>query len=166
MSRHLHRHQGIKLFNCSFPECLKSFVDKASVGIHLVSHCNDKDYACDATVCGKRYKRLRELAAHRQAKHSNETGHKCEFDGCDKVFPYDNQEKEFHCSYDGYIMIFYRSDHLKLHRRVHSVWDFLASIVSKNTVQSEIVKCLNSFSKIWTWTQYVSLVLYRSGFIF
>ena len=79
---HLMNHEGMKLHVCEFEGCDKSFMSKAKLKDHLISHAtNSKPHLC--SLCGQFYKTKENLARH-LIRHAGVKKFSCNY--CPKAF--------------------------------------------------------------------------------
>lgn len=79
---HLMNHEGMKLHVCEFEGCDKSFMSKAKLKDHMISHAtNSKPHLC--SLCGQFYKTKENLARH-MIRHSGVKNFSCNY--CPKSF--------------------------------------------------------------------------------
>jgi hypothetical protein len=76
-------HLGIREFQCSVPECNKSFITKWKLQEHENRHKGIKNYECQH--CGLRKTTSHELKVHLNY-HTREKLYKCEYENCDLKF--------------------------------------------------------------------------------
>lgn len=70
-------------FKCD--QCHRSYFTRAHLLNHMISHSDERPYACEVPNCGKRFKRIYSLNSHVKL-HNEERQHQCQFPGCTKRF--------------------------------------------------------------------------------
>ncbi|XP_055607565.1 zinc finger protein 436-like isoform X2 [Uranotaenia lowii] len=120
--RLLHTHD--KKFKCTEPNCTKSFLRKADMHIHLVSHSDERPYVCE--ICSSRFKSKAHLVHHGKV-HTKAKPYKC--DRCERAFGTYSARKFHQLSHDGIHpykckyceKIYQRNTKLQVHiRRMHT----------------------------------------------
>ncbi|KAF1915718.1 zinc finger protein-like protein OZF [Ampelomyces quisqualis] len=84
------KHQEVKVaqksrkrYQCSIPDCNKSFYQKTHLEIHIRAHTGAKPFECNAPGCGQRFSQLGNLKTH-ERRHTGERPYSC--DVCGKTF--------------------------------------------------------------------------------
>lgn len=85
LTRHLHMHTGVKLYQCEHQPCGKSFKQKCNLIQHTRVHTGERPFECNLPDCGKRFNRNNHLIEHKRL-HTGEKPYHCEFPKCDKSF--------------------------------------------------------------------------------
>ncbi|XP_055597431.1 zinc finger protein 578-like [Uranotaenia lowii] len=123
MEGHLNKHQNLRPYTCTEPDCGFSFHSKISLRLHRnAKHATDH-LPCD--LCGKVYNSKKALYHHKNESHSNK---RYDCDQCDLVFVTKSrlnrhkithtELRDFKCPHCP--KEFYRSNNLKVHLRSHS----------------------------------------------
>lgn len=71
------------MFECTHPNCDKTFIDNSKLKRHYLVHSGIKPYACN--LCGKAFSLDFNLKTHMKI-HSGEKNYVCSFEGCGKRF--------------------------------------------------------------------------------
>merc|ERR1711881_162310 len=81
-----------KRYQCSMPDCNKSFYQKTHLEIHTRAHTGVKPFVCKEPGCGQRFSQLGNLKTH-ERRHTGERPYQC--DVCGKSFAqlYKNSNK-------------------------------------------------------------------------
>ncbi|KAG9520454.1 hypothetical protein KCV07_g4247, partial [Aureobasidium melanogenum] len=72
-----------KRYQCSMPDCNKSFYQKTHLEIHTRAHTGVKPFVCKEPSCGQRFSQLGNLKTH-ERRHTGERPYSCEL--CGKTF--------------------------------------------------------------------------------
>ncbi|KAF1983440.1 hypothetical protein K402DRAFT_406902 [Aulographum hederae CBS 113979] len=72
-----------KRYQCSMPECNKSFYQKTHLEIHTRAHTGVKPFLCKEPSCGQRFSQLGNLKTH-ERRHTGERPYNCDI--CGKTF--------------------------------------------------------------------------------
>ncbi|KAF2841507.1 hypothetical protein M501DRAFT_928938 [Patellaria atrata CBS 101060] len=72
-----------KKYQCSMPDCGKSFYQKTHLDIHTRAHTGVKPFTCKEPSCGQRFSQLGNLKTH-ERRHTGERPYNCEI--CGKTF--------------------------------------------------------------------------------
>ncbi|EON65874.1 hypothetical protein W97_05116 [Coniosporium apollinis CBS 100218] len=72
-----------KRYQCSMPDCYKSFYQKTHLEIHTRAHTGVKPFLCKEPSCGQRFSQLGNLKTH-ERRHTGERPYNC--DVCGKTF--------------------------------------------------------------------------------
>ncbi|KAF2866523.1 zinc finger protein-like protein OZF [Massariosphaeria phaeospora] len=72
-----------KRYQCSMPNCNKSFYQKTHLEIHTRAHTGIKPFVCKEPTCGQRFSQLGNLKTH-ERRHTGERPYSCEI--CGKTF--------------------------------------------------------------------------------
>ncbi|KAI5212451.1 hypothetical protein E4T38_00488 [Aureobasidium subglaciale] len=72
-----------KRYQCSIPDCNKSFYQKTHLEIHTRAHTGVKPFVCKEPSCGQRFSQLGNLKTH-ERRHTGERPYSCEL--CGKTF--------------------------------------------------------------------------------
>ncbi|KAF2176261.1 zinc finger protein OZF [Zopfia rhizophila CBS 207.26] len=72
-----------KRYQCSMPDCGKSFYQKTHLDIHTRAHTGHKPFTCKEPSCGQRFSQLGNLKTH-ERRHTGERPYNCEI--CGKTF--------------------------------------------------------------------------------
>lgn len=72
-----------KRYQCSMPDCNKSFYQKTHLEIHTRAHTGVKPFVCKEPGCGQRFSQLGNLKTH-ERRHTGERPYQC--DVCGKSF--------------------------------------------------------------------------------
>ncbi|KAF2715167.1 zinc finger protein-like protein OZF [Pleomassaria siparia CBS 279.74] len=70
-------------YQCSMPDCQKSFSQKTHLEIHTRAHTGAKPFLCKEPTCGQRFSQLGNLKTH-ERRHTGERPYSC--DQCGKTF--------------------------------------------------------------------------------
>lgn len=82
---HARTHTGDKPHTCAEPGCTKSFTQAANLKKHQRSHTGDKPHSCSEPGCAKSFTLKQHLKLH-QRTHTGDTPHSCPEPGCTKSF--------------------------------------------------------------------------------
>ncbi|KAH6866553.1 zinc finger protein OZF [Alternaria rosae] len=72
-----------KRYQCTVPNCNKSFYQKTHLEIHIRAHTGDKPFPCKAPGCGQSFSQLGNLKTH-ERRHTGERPYSCDI--CGKTF--------------------------------------------------------------------------------
>ncbi|KAF2114948.1 zinc finger protein-like protein OZF [Lophiotrema nucula] len=72
-----------KRYQCSMPDCHKSFYQKTHLEIHTRAHTGVKPFVCKEPSCGQRFSQLGNLKTH-ERRHTGERPYNCDI--CGKTF--------------------------------------------------------------------------------
>ncbi|KAL1302506.1 hypothetical protein AAFC00_002895 [Neodothiora populina] len=72
-----------KRYQCSIPDCHKSFYQKTHLEIHTRAHTGVKPFFCKEPSCGQRFSQLGNLKTH-ERRHTGERPYSCDI--CGKTF--------------------------------------------------------------------------------
>ncbi|KAF2811452.1 uncharacterized protein BDZ99DRAFT_384122 [Mytilinidion resinicola] len=72
-----------KRYQCSMPDCHKSFYQKTHLEIHTRAHTGIKPFLCKEPSCGQRFSQLGNLKTH-ERRHTGERPYQCDI--CGKTF--------------------------------------------------------------------------------
>ncbi|KAF2733497.1 zinc finger protein OZF [Polyplosphaeria fusca] len=72
-----------KRYQCSMPDCNKSFYQKTHLEIHTRAHTGVKPFLCKEPSCGQRFSQLGNLKTH-ERRHTGERPYNCDI--CGKTF--------------------------------------------------------------------------------
>ncbi|QDS69985.1 hypothetical protein FKW77_003114 [Venturia effusa] len=72
-----------KRYQCSMPNCNKSFYQKTHLEIHTRAHTGVKPFLCKEPSCGQRFSQLGNLKTH-ERRHTGERPYQCDI--CGKTF--------------------------------------------------------------------------------
>ncbi|THY96656.1 hypothetical protein D6C92_03790 [Aureobasidium pullulans] len=72
-----------KRYQCSMPDCNKSFYQKTHLEIHTRAHTGVKPFVCKEPSCGQRFSQLGNLKTH-ERRHTGERPYSCDL--CGKTF--------------------------------------------------------------------------------
>ncbi|KAF2457069.1 hypothetical protein BDY21DRAFT_385934 [Lineolata rhizophorae] len=72
-----------KRYQCSIPDCQKSFYQKTHLEIHTRAHTGVKPFLCKEPSCGQRFSQLGNLKTH-ERRHTGERPYTCDI--CGKTF--------------------------------------------------------------------------------
>ncbi|KAF2490473.1 hypothetical protein BU16DRAFT_154047 [Lophium mytilinum] len=72
-----------KRYQCSMPDCHKSFYQKTHLEIHTRAHTGVKPFLCKEPSCGQRFSQLGNLKTH-ERRHTGERPYQCDI--CGKTF--------------------------------------------------------------------------------
>ncbi|KAI1941233.1 DNA-binding transcription factor [Ophidiomyces ophidiicola] len=70
-------------YECTLPNCRKSFYQKTHLDIHMRAHTGDKPFICKEAGCGQRFSQLGNLKTH-ERRHTGEKPYSCDI--CNKKF--------------------------------------------------------------------------------
>lgn len=77
------RMKAKKRYQCSMPDCNKSFYQKTHLEIHTRAHTGVKPFVCKEPTCGQRFSQLGNLKTH-ERRHTGERPYSCDI--CGKTF--------------------------------------------------------------------------------
>ncbi|KAE9978449.1 hypothetical protein EG328_001447 [Venturia inaequalis] len=117
-----------KRYQCSMPNCNKSFYQKTHLEIHTRAHTGVKPFLCKEPSCGQRFSQLGNLKTH-ERRHTGERPYQCDI--CGKTFAQrgnvrahkivHQQVKPFTCKLDDCGKQFTQLGNLKSHQnKFHS----------------------------------------------
>ncbi|KAI9714871.1 MAG: hypothetical protein M1820_000160 [Bogoriella megaspora] len=75
--------KGKKRYQCTMPDCDKSFYQKTHLEIHIRAHTGVKPFLCKEPSCGQRFSQLGNLKTH-ERRHTGERPYNCDI--CGKAF--------------------------------------------------------------------------------
>ncbi|KAI8610471.1 hypothetical protein BC830DRAFT_1069815, partial [Chytriomyces sp. MP71] len=68
-------------YQCTYPNCHKSFAQPAGLRSHTVTHTGVRDFVCNFEDCDKSYTTNNRLKVHMRS-HTNERPYVCDAPGC------------------------------------------------------------------------------------
>ena len=128
--RHGLRIHSEKTMLCTHEGCAFGTAHKSDFNKHLKTHSNDRPYVCDTDGCGKSYKTLCHLKAHRTTHNGRQF--ECDVDACSKRFKsqrnlnqhmerqHSKQSKEYVCEFPGCQYKAFYSQKFNYHKSTHS----------------------------------------------
>ncbi|PGH14438.1 hypothetical protein AJ79_03081 [Helicocarpus griseus UAMH5409] len=75
--------QKPRKYECTLPQCRKSFFQKTHLDIHMRAHTGDKPFICKEPSCGQKFSQLGNLKTH-ERRHTGEKPYSCDI--CHKRF--------------------------------------------------------------------------------
>lgn len=112
-----------KRYQCSLPDCGKTFYQKTHLEIHTRAHTGVKPFVCKEPTCGARFSQLGNLKTH-ERRHTGERPYHCDI--CGKTFSQHGNvrahkivhtsAKPFTCKLDNCMKTFSQLGNLKSHQ--------------------------------------------------
>ena len=71
---------------CFWPKCQYKTPYESYLKRHQLIHSNERQFVCDWSECGKRFKTKSDLIQHKRVVHLKEKKYKCDYKDCEKRF--------------------------------------------------------------------------------